>query len=220
MARHAKPRSKGRLAAGSLVLLGAASAVGGAVGLGATLEHRGAPGGTSSVQMMGGASTAGAAVGPVVAQSKAPTGRTSVRPRSLSIPALKVRSSLGSLGLSSTGALDVPSDPAQAGWFNGGPVPGQAGPAVIVGHVDSRTGPGVFADLRLLRIGDVITIALSNGSSVRFQVTSIQHYPKDDFPTADVYGGRPDPELRLITCGGPFKGQEYLDNVVVYARLA
>jgi hypothetical protein len=36
-----------------------------------------------------------------------------------------------------------------------------------------------------------------------------------------VYGPTTTPELRLITCGGPFDDAtgHYLDNVVVFARL-
>jgi sortase (surface protein transpeptidase) len=45
-----------------------------------------------------------------------------------------------------------------AGWFTGGPMPGQLGPAVIAGHVDSRTGPAVFHRLRDLRPGDQIRV--------------------------------------------------------------
>ncbi|MDJ0340922.1 class F sortase [Streptomyces sp. H10-C2] len=143
-----------------------------------------------------------------------------MRPSMLSIPAIQVRSTLETLALSSTGVLRVPQHPAQAGWFGGGSVPGQIGPAVMVGHVDSLDGPAVFARLWLLRPDDVITVTLSDGSSARFQVTSVQRFPKDRFPTAAVYGPQPDPQLRLITCGGAFDGHRYADNVVVFARLA
>lgn len=50
--------------------------------------------------------------------------------------------------VSAAGVLDdntvaVPPDPSIAGWFTGGLRPGELGPAVIVGHVDSKkTGPG------------------------------------------------------------------------------
>jgi hypothetical protein len=42
---------------------------------------------------------------------------------------------------------------------------------------------------------------------------------KDRFPTQAVYGPTPDPELRLITCGGAFDYAtgHYLSNIVVYA---
>ncbi|MFC1415729.1 class F sortase [Streptacidiphilus cavernicola] len=200
-----------------LVLAGTASAVVGAVGLGASLEHRAGP--SSNLAPLA-AAAPGAALGPIVAQPSPPPAGTAAHPVEVSIPALKVHASTESLGLTATGALDVPANPDQVGWFDAGPVPGRAGPAVLVGHVDSSSGPAVFADLRLIRIGDIVVVTLSGGGTVRFQVTSVAHYPKDAFPTAAVYGARPDPELRLITCGGAFTDQEYQDNVVVYARLA
>jgi len=209
MGRHARPSPPARLALRSLVVLGTASAVAGAVGLGHVLD-RGAAAGSA---------TAGAAL-VVPAPASTPQAARAVRPTSVSIPSIKVDSSLEDLGLSAAGVLQPPSDPRQAGWFDGGTVPGQTGPAVIVGHVDSLSGPAVFADLRLLHPGDTITIALSSGDTVRFQVTAVDRYPKSGFPTAAVYGPQPSPELRLITCGGVFKDDSYLDNIVVYARLA
>lgn len=207
MGRHARDRPPHRIALGAVALLGAATAVGGVVGLGLDLRHPDS-------------SAAALDTGPVAVQPSPATGQQGLRPRTLTIPAIKVHSGLESLGLSASGALDVPGKPADAGWYAGGAVPGAAGPAVLVGHVDSLTGPAVFSRLSLLRLHDVINVALSDGSSARFQVTAVQRYPKDHFPTDAVYGPQPDPQLRLITCGGAFDGHRYADNVVVFARLA
>jgi len=138
-------------------------------------------------------------------------------PISLDIPAIRVHTTLQRLGLGADGALQPPTNLTQAGWYTGSPVPGANGPAVIAGHVDSTTGPAVFFDLGSLSPGDTVAVGLSSGQSVAFRVTEVQHYPKNEFPTAAVYGPRPDPELRLITCGGGFAAGHYLDNVVVYA---
>jgi sortase family protein len=77
----------------------------------------------------------------------------------------------------------------------------------------------VFFELKQLKPGDTVTVGLSSGQHVDFSVMLVQQYQKDAFPTADVYGARPDPELRLITCGGDFAAGHYLDNIVVYANL-
>lgn len=145
---------------------------------------------------------------------------TDARPVSIDIPAINLHSTLQTLGLDATGALEPPTNLTQAGWYTGSPVPGQNGPSVIAGHVDSFAGPAVFFNLKSLNAGDRITVGLSSGQSVAFQVMLVQHYPKAQFPTVDVYGARPDPELRLITCGGAFANGHYLDNIVVYAALA
>ena len=113
------------------------------------------------------------------------------------------------------------ADPARAGWYAAGVVPGDQGPAVIGGHVDSRSGPGVFFRLRTLRPGDLVDVTRSDGRTVRFSVIAVALYPKDRFPTEAVYGPTSGPELRLVTCGGTFdrSARSYDDNVVVDAAL-
>ena len=164
----------------------------------------------------------------------APSGRTALpaslstspqtaTPVWLSVPALGIRkTSLVNLGLQRNGALQVPSSTAVAGWFTGSPRPGAIGSAVIAGHVDSRSGPGIFFWLRILRPGDRVYVGRADGTMAVFTVTEVRKFAKDQFPTAAVYGPEPDAELRLITCGGVFDRSlgSYLSNVVVFARLA
>jgi sortase (surface protein transpeptidase) len=142
-------------------------------------------------------------------------------PVHIAIPAIGVSAAVIRLGLEPDGSLQVPGDFDVTGWFTGGPTPGETGPAVIAGHIDSRRGPAVFYRLRDLKPGQEITVGRRDGSSVRFAVDGVARYPKDDFPTEAVFGPSPDPLLRLITCGGAFdrSRQSYRDNVVVTARL-
>ena len=141
------------------------------------------------------------------------------RPVSLSIPVIGVHTRLIRLGLTAQGTLQVPASTSVAGWYTGGPRPGQVGSAVIAGHIDSYLGPGVFFRLRLLRPGDRVYVRQAGGRLAVFRVYAERSYPKDRFPTQKVYGPAPDPELRLITCGGTFDPARgsYLNNVVVYA---
>lgn len=151
------------------------------------------------------------------------TVRARVRPLTIAIPALGVTGPLGELTADPvTAELAAPDDPAQAGWFATGVVPGERGPAVVGGHVDSRAGPGVFAELGTLRPGDLVEITRSDRRTVRFTVTAVRSFPKEGFPTEAVYGPAPGPELRLVTCGGRFDRdrRSYEDNVVVDAVLA
>ena len=144
-------------------------------------------------------------------------------PVSVTIPAIDVRSGLITLGLNPDGTLAVPQpgpDYDKAAWFDGSPRPGDPGPAVIEGHVDSAAnGPSVFYDLGRLVAGDRIEVTREDGSVAAFVVDEVRVVPKDDFPTLEVYGNTDGPELRLITCGGPFDGSagSYVDNVVVFA---
>jgi len=154
--------------------------------------------------------------------STAVLGRGTSPPVHLRIPAIGVSAVVVRLGLNRDGTLQVPGDFDVTGWFTGGPAPGETGPAVIAGHIDSRSGPAVFYRLRELRPGDEITVGRTDGSSVRFAVDGVAQYPKQAFPTEAVFGPSPDPMLRLITCGGTFDRSQrsYRDNIVVTARLA
>ena len=147
-------------------------------------------------------------------------------PVSVSIPAIDVESELLSLGLNPDGTLAVPQpgpDYDKAAWYQGSPRPGEIGPAVIEGHVDSaENGPSVFYRLGALVAGDRVDVTRADGTVATFEVYDVRVVPKDDFPTLDVYGNTDGPELRLITCGGPFDSTagSYEDNVVVFAALS
>ena len=159
---------------------------------------------------------------PTVLPVSLTTGQQAARPTWLSIPSLGIRTKLIHLGVKSDGTLQVPSSTRVAGWYTGSPRPGTVGSAVIAGHVDSRTGPGIFFWLRTLHRGDRIYVGRADGTMAVFTVTKVRKFAKDEFPTAAVYGPVPDAELRLITCGGIFDRSRgsYLSNVVVFARLA
>jgi sortase (surface protein transpeptidase) len=140
-------------------------------------------------------------------------------PVRVEIPAIGVSSSLVRLGLNPDRTMEVPGDFQVAGWFTGAPQPGQLGPAVIAGHVDSRTGPAVFYRLRDLRPGDQIRVVRADRRVVRFKVDSLASYPKQSLPPDAVYGATTTPALRLITCAGSFdrSSRSYRDNLVVSA---
>jgi hypothetical protein len=148
-------------------------------------------------------------------------------PVRLEIPRIGVRTALGTVGRDAAGAIDVPQAGVSGGrdafWYRGLVAPGAVGPAVLVGHVDSRTGgPAVFYRLGELTPGDAVTVRRADGSSVRFVVRALGRYPKAAFPGDAVYGPTPGPELRLITCGGGFDSRHgtYRDNLVVFATAA
>lgn len=221
--KHARPRYwLGRMRARPAAVASVAVVAVAGVGMWAALSHSGDNGARASAAVTIQASdtqspaTAGASGG---AGGTTDAATAIGRPVSIDIPAINVHTTLQQLGLDSAGELVPPTNLTQAGWYTGSPVPGQNGPSVIAGHVDSFQGPAVFFELKLLKPGDTVTVNLSSGQHVVFSVMLVQQYPKDEFPTADVYGARPDPELRLITCGGGFAAGHYLDNIVVYANL-
>ena len=126
---------------------------------------------------------------------------------------------VGDLGLDKAGMLQAPATPHDVGWYRDGATPGDPGTAVLVGHVDSWRGPGIFYQLRDLRPGDTITVPRSDGTVAHFAVDAVETVDKDSFPAQRVYAPTAGPSLRLITCGGQFDraARSYEDNVVVYA---
>lgn len=165
------------------------------------------------------------APGPSTVSPRPPAVLSSVQPVTLSIPAIAVRSPLLRLGQAADGTLAVPPPGPhydEAGWYRYSPTPGALGPAVIVGHIDSkRGGPSVFFRLGELRPRDVVRVSRADGTVAEFAVDTVQRFAKKDFPTQLVYGNTNRAALRLITCGGPFDRStgHYLDNVVVTATL-
>lgn len=139
-------------------------------------------------------------------------------PVSVRVPAIGVaRDDVQRLGLASDGTAEVPTDYDRVGWFAG--VAGR-GPTVLLGHVDSRTGPAVFYRLRDLRPGDVVEVGRADGTTARYAVTRSEQVAKDRFPTFAVFGATADDVLRLVTCAGAFDRGErsYTDNLVVHAE--
>ncbi|WP_433529566.1 class F sortase [Micromonospora sp. CA-263727] len=145
------------------------------------------------------------------------------QPVGIEINKIDLDAPVHNVGLAQDGSIAAPpAERAQeAGWYDQGPTPGQYGPAVIVGHVDTSTGPAVFQKLRELRPGDRVEIARSDGSVAVFEVNRVSRYDKQELPADEVFGDFSRPELRLITCGGRWVGGEtgYADNVVVFASL-
>lgn len=147
-----------------------------------------------------------------------------VRPTRLVIPGIGVSAEIRPVGVTKTKEIEVPplSRPNLVGWYRLGPVPGQLGPAVLLGHVNTRKGPAVFSRLRDLRRGDKVQVTRSDGTTAEFTVDGVEQVGKNRFPTERVYGNTAHATLRLITCGGVFdpKTHHYTDNVIVYATLS
>jgi sortase (surface protein transpeptidase) len=142
-------------------------------------------------------------------------------PVRVEIPRIGVDSSLDRLGRAPNGTVQEPSRWDVAGWYAPGPRPGDPGSAVILGHVDSKRGPAVFFRLRELRRGDEVRVRRADGSLVRFVVERTEQFPKQRFPTDDVYYPTLTPGLRLVTCGGLFDRRtgHYRSNLIIFATM-
>lgn len=216
-------RRGGRYLTATAVLLGVAGA--GALGVGLAAQ-RSAPRPPVSAGILrgpdpsesaraGSAATSAKLRGPILARSL---------PVRLDIPSISVHSALMQLGLNADRSVQVPplTRNAPAGWYRYSPTPGQLGPSIILGHVDSaRYGPAIFFNLGALRPGDTVWVTRADGSVAVFRVDRVVEYAKARFPAFEVYGNTDNAALRLITCGGRFNlsAHSYEDNIVAYASL-
>ncbi|MEV8633872.1 class F sortase [Streptosporangium sp. NPDC051023] len=144
-------------------------------------------------------------------------------PVRLVVKRLGIDAPITSVGLDKQGAIEVPpvGDPNLVGWYRSGPTPGEAGPAIILGHKDTRSGSAVFSRLAEIRNGDVIEVRRQDGIIAVFTVGGLEQAEKTVFPTQRVYGESPNPQLHLITCGGTYNHVtgHYTDNVIAYATM-
>lgn len=145
--------------------------------------------------------------------------RSAADPVRLRIPAIGLTTRIIALKLDRKGKLIAPKRYDLTGWNAAGPEPGERGPAVIAGHVDSKSGPAVFYKLRELDSGDKIHVDRADGTTVTFTVSRLARYAKSAVPDRQVYGPTKGAQLRLITCGGTFDRQKgsYRDNIIVFA---
>ncbi|MEU4829836.1 class F sortase [Streptosporangium sp. NPDC023615] len=152
-------------------------------------------------------------------EEEEPPARASVAPSRIDIPSLGIKAPLMKLGVTD-GRVELPpyEKPNVAGWVKDSVVPGDKGPAVILGHVDTKTAPAVFYRLKDMRQGQVIKVVRSDGKVAQYRVDTIEQIGKNRFPADKVYL---EDGLRLITCGGTFDWDEneYEDNLIVYATL-
>lgn len=142
-------------------------------------------------------------------------------PVRLRIPSLGVDAPVGPVGKAADGTVEVPTRWEDVGWYDGGARPGEDGPTVLLGHVDSKAGPAVFARLPSAPPGTVVEVVGDGGATTRWTVDRVEQHPKVQFPTEAVYLPALEPQLRLVTCGGAFDRAtgHYVDNVVVHASL-
>ncbi|MFF5211570.1 class F sortase [Streptosporangium sp. NPDC000396] len=171
--------------------------------------------------------TAAAATAPPplpVVKPPEPLKSVGVKPYRIAIPKIGLLAPLMALGVDAKKEVQTPplSKPNQAGWYRHGPVPGQQGPSVVLGHVNTRSGPAVFNRLKEVRRGDKIKVSRSDRTIVEFTVDGVEQVSKKAFPSKRVYGNTGEATLRLITCGGVYNRQthHYTDNIIIYATLS
>lgn len=142
----------------------------------------------------------------------------------LVIPKIGVNAPVEPVRIQADGSLGTPARHQWegVGWYQGGPIPGQHGSAVIDGHLD-RPGavPAVFWRLHELSVGDMAIVEDANGHRQHFQVTKVASYSPKNAPTAQIFGNASGIFLNLITCAGEWIPEQHQTSLrlVVYTTL-
>ncbi|WLR55964.1 class F sortase [Mesobacillus subterraneus] len=124
-------------------------------------------------------------------------------PINLTISSIGLDAKIIPVGLQEDGAMEVPEDVMEIGWYTKGARPGEKGNAVLAGHVDNYLGKGVFFDLENVSIGDEVVLS-DQGTSLRYKIVKIESYPYDDGPIEEIFGFTSQKRIQLITCTGWF----------------
>lgn len=207
-----------RFGAGVVAALAAGLLAGGMLFGGDPAPSVAAPGGTPTVTAEPSSPAPSASSPPTtpvatVAQAPAPVG--------IAIPALGIDRSLIDLGVTEDRTLEVPSEWMDIGWWATGPAPGEAGGAVIAGHVNGDGKPAIFAELPTLEVGAEVDVTRADGSTASYVVRGKEQFAKDNFPNERIYTFEGPSYLHLVTCGGTFdpRSGHYDDNIVIFAEL-
>ncbi len=156
-----------------------------------------------------------------VAPATIPAPVAPVAPVRLGIPALAVDMPVTEVGVEPSGQMELPVDPAVAGWYRYGPdAASTEGRILVAAHVDAVGYPiGPLARLRELAVGEAVSVTAADGTVREFVVESLTYYEKTALPTDELFAREGAGALVLVTCGGPFDSTtgHYRDNVVAVA---
>jgi LPXTG-site transpeptidase (sortase) family protein len=142
-------------------------------------------------------------------------------PTRLRISSIGVDTRVEKVGQTKEGAMDVPKNIWDVGWYELGTRPGEIGSAVIDGHLDGVNGSAIFWNLNKLKPGQKIYVADETGKELTFEVTNTEIYPFDKAPLDKIFLESDDSRLNLITCNGTFdyRSLNYNNRLVVYSKL-
>src|SRR3989344_4887562 len=123
-------------------------------------------------------------------------------PKRLRIHTIKVNAEVTHVGFTKKGKMATPRSFGDVGWFRYGTLPGDAGSAVIAGHLDNGFAlPAVFNHLEDLKEGDDIYVDTFGGKTIHFVVEGSKTY-EYKAPTEEIFNQKDEARLVLITCTG------------------
>lgn len=157
---------------------------------------------------------------PTVANSGLNDQDVAAMPRYLRIAKIGVNAHVEHIGVTSSGAMGVPSDMWNAGWYVGSAKPGQGGAVFMDGH-STASRSGLFGQLDTLVAGDVLEVQRNDGQTIKYKVAKIKIVNRNDVDMAAMMlpydlskNG-----LNILSCTGRWiESEKTLENrVMVFA---
>lgn len=142
-------------------------------------------------------------------------------PVRLIIPSINVDAVVENVGITAAGAMEVPGNTIDVGWYKLGPPPGEVGSAVISGHFDGRDGgSGVFNNLDKLKQGDKMYVINNQGTTTTFVVRESRTY-NPGYADEVFFSNDNGAHLNLVTCDGVWdkNKKSYSKRLVVFADI-
>lgn len=143
---------------------------------------------------------------------------SSITPYELSIPSIKLDTSVIPVGLNAKGEMDVPSGKTNnVGWYKGGAKPGAVGSAVLDAHVFAA-----FKNLDDVKVGDSVYVTDVHGNELHYIIEKTETLPLAQISTQKLFNRSDTARLNLITCAGKYRATmgTYDHRFIAYAVLA
>lgn len=129
---------------------------------------------------------------------------------------LKIKTTLGNVGVTKEGIMGAPNRLDRAVWYNKGPKPGSKGNAVVAAHYGDDKRAGLFRPLEGARLGDEISVTVA-GVNTTYKVVKIASYKPAEAPLQDIFGATNATNLNLVTCFGKQINGDYEERLVIFA---
>jgi sortase (surface protein transpeptidase) len=142
-------------------------------------------------------------------------------PVRIKIPSISVDAKVEKVAIAKNGAMAVPKNPLNTGWYQYGVKPGEIGSAVIDGHVDWWSGTkAIFEHLHKVKVDETITVQDDKGANITFIVKKVRKYNAKADATDIFLSNDGKAHLNLITCTGKWNKitKQYSERLVVFAE--
>jgi LPXTG-site transpeptidase (sortase) family protein len=144
-------------------------------------------------------------------------------PSRIIIPSVEIDALIISVGLTSTGQMDAPNSLTDVGWYNRSSEVGEGTYSILLdGHYGRPGRPGVFFNLKDIKLGDDIELFGQMSDGVVYKVVEIENLPQEDVDMRKALMPYSDgaESITLITCFGDYdySNADYSHRVVVYAQ--